>query len=167
MFRSFAEWIAHTGLNHTFQESASWLIPTSQSIHIISVGVLFTSALLINIRLLGAANTGRTVSQLTRTLVPWMWGALGALLLTGVIQTIAEPVRQFVTPMFWAKMIMIVIVVAMTAIFTGKVRANASAWDATTPRPPGARQFAIVSTLLWVAVIVCGRSIGYTWSDYL
>jgi len=167
MFRPFAEWLGNTQLNHIFQEQAAWLIPTSQSIHIISVCVLFTSAILINVRLLGAAQSGRTVTQLTRTLVPWMWGALGVLLLTGAIQTIAEPVRQFVTPVFWAKMIMIVIVMAMTMIFTGKVRSNASAWDATTPRPSGARQFAIVSTLLWVAIVVCGRFIGYTWSFYL
>lgn len=167
MFRPFADWIANTELNHTFQENAAWLVPTSQSIHIISVCVLFTSAILISMRILGVTSIGRTVSQLTDTLVPWMWGALGVLLLTGTIQTIAEPVRQFVTPVFWAKMIMIVVVMTITAVFTGKVRANAAAWDAAASRPPGARQFAIVSALLWVAIIVCGRFIGYTWSFYL
>lgn len=167
MFRPFASWIASTELSHTFQEDASWLIPTSQSLHIISVGVLFTSAILINMRLLGITHSGRTVSQLARTLVPLMWGALGVLLLTGVIQTIAEPVRQFVTPWFWAKMIMIVVVMAMTVVFTTKIRASAAAWDAPAPRPSGARQFAIASTLLWVAIIVCGQFVGYTWSDYL
>ena len=45
MFRPFATWIASTELSHTFQEDASWLIPISQSLHIISVGVLFTSAI--------------------------------------------------------------------------------------------------------------------------
>jgi hypothetical protein len=167
MFRPFADWIANTELNHAFQEYASWLIPTSQSIHIIAVCVLFTSAMLINVRLLRAAKTGSTVSQLTRTLVPWMWGALSVLLVTGAIQTIAEPVRQFVTPMFWAKMVMIVLVTAMTAVFAVKVRENAPAWDATTSRPSGARQFAIASTVLWITIIVCGRFIGYTWSFYL
>jgi hypothetical protein len=142
-------------------------VPISQSFHIISVCVLFTAALLINMRLIGATNTGRTVSQLTDTLVPWMWGALGVLLLTGALQTIIEPVRQFVTPMFWFKMILIVVVVAMTAVFTGKVRANASRWDAAGLRPAGARGFAIASTLLWIAIIVCGRFVGYTWSFYL
>jgi len=167
MFRSFAEWIAGTELNHIFQEQAAWLIPTSQSLHIISVCVLFTSAVLISARILGLTSIGRSVSQLTRTLVPWMWGSLGVLLLTGTIQTIAEPVRQFVTPMFWAKMVMIVVVMAMTAVFTSKVRANAAAWDDAPPRQSGARQFAIVSVLLWVAIVVCGRFIGYTWSFYL
>ena len=166
MFRGFANWIANTELSQTFQDVSAWLIPISQSIHIISVCVLFTSAILISTRLLTAASAGRTVSELTQTLVPWMWGALAVLLLTGAIQTIAEPVRQFVTPMFWVKMLMIVVVIAMTAVFTAKVRANARAWDAAA-RPRGARLFAITSIVLWVAIIVCGGFIGYTWSFYL
>src|ERR1017187_1105201 len=152
MFREFATWIAGTELSHTFKVYSDWLIPISQSIHIISVSVLFTAALLISTRLLTAANPGRTVSQLTQTLVPWMWGALGVLLLTGTIQTIAEPVRQFVTPVFWAKMSMIVVVMAMTAVFTATVRAHAPSWDVAASRPPAARLFAIASIALWVAI---------------
>jgi hypothetical protein len=167
MFRPFADWLASTALNHALQEHASWLVPTSQSLHIISVCVLFTAAILINMRLIGATNAGRTVSQLTGTLVPWMWGALGVLLLTGALQTIIEPVRQFVTPMFWFKMIMIVLVAAMTAVFAAKVRTNMAQWDAAGLRPAGARPFAIASTVLWIAIIVCGRFVGYTWSFYL
>jgi len=167
MFRGFATWIADTELSQTIRDVAAWLIPISQSIHIISVCVLFTAAILISARLLTAESGGRTVSELTRTLIPWMWGALAVLLLTGAIQTIAEPVRQFVTPVFWAKMFMIVVVIAMTTVFTAKVRANAKAWDAAASRPPGARLFAVTSIVLWVAIIVCGRFIGYTWSFYL
>ena len=167
MFREFANWIAATDLSHTFKVYSDWLIPISQSIHIISVSVLFTAAILISTRLLTAANAGRTVSQLTRTLVPWMWGALCVLLLTGAIQTIAEPVRQFVTPVFWAKMIMIVVVMTMTAVFTITVRANAPSWDVAASRPPAARLFAITSIVLWVAIIACGRFIGWTWSFYI
>jgi hypothetical protein len=167
MFRPFADWLASTELNHTLQEQSDWVVPTSQSLHIISVCVLFTAAILINMRLLGATNTGRTVSQLTRTLAPWMWCALGVLLLTGALQTFIEPVRQFVTPMFWFKLIMIVVVAAMTAVFVRKVQANAPSWDAAGPRPAGAHAFAIASTFLWVAIIVCGRFVGYTWSFYL
>jgi hypothetical protein len=121
---------------------------------------------MINLRLLGVGAKGRTISQLTSSLVPWMWGGLGVLLLTGVVQTIAEPVRQFVTPWFWLKMVMILIVATMTAVFARKVRANASRWDAVGKRPASARGFAIGSSILWIAIIVCGRFIGYTWSFY-
>jgi hypothetical protein len=117
-------------------------------------------------RLLGVGAGGRSVSQLAGTLVPWMWRGLACLLLTGTVQTIAEPVRQFVTPLFWAKMAMIVVVMAMTTVFARSVHGNASRWDAAATRPASARVFAVLSTLLWVAIIVCGRMIGYTWAFY-
>jgi hypothetical protein len=165
MFRPFADWLADTALSKTLQDHA-WVVPTSQSIHIIAVSIVFGSACMINLRLLGVGRSGRSVSQLTNTLIPWMWRGLALLLLTGVIQTVTEPVRQFVTPMFWAKMTMIIVVATMTAVYAKAVRRNASRWDAPSSRPLRAKAFAILSTLLWMAIIVCGRFIGYTWSFY-
>jgi hypothetical protein len=165
MFRPFADWLAATPLSQLFQNQP-WVVPTSQSIHIVCVCLVFTSALMINLRLLGVGASGRTISQLTQSLVPWMWGGLCVLLLTGAVQTIAEPVRQFVTPAFWAKMSMVLMVAGMTAIFARKVRANAATWDAAGARPAGARIFAIASSFLWIAIIVCGRFIAYTSAFY-
>jgi hypothetical protein len=161
MFRQFADWLASTPLSQQFQTHL-WIVPTSQAIHIVCICVVFTSALMINLRLLGVGASGRTISQLTVSLVPWMWRGLAVLLLTGAVQTIAEPVRQFVTPVFWAKMAMILLAAAMTAVFAAKVRANAARWDAAGSRPAGARAFAIGSSILWIAIIVCGRFIAYT-----
>jgi hypothetical protein len=165
MFRPFADWLSTTALSKTLQDQA-WVVPTSQSIHIIAVSVVFGSAVMINLRLLGVGRSGRSVSQLSNTLIPWMWRGLAVLLLTGLIQTIAEPVRQFVTPMFWAKMTMIIVVGTMTALYAQAVRRGAPEWDTARPRPVGAKVFAVLSTLLWMAIIVCGRFIGYTWSFY-
>jgi uncharacterized protein (DUF697 family) len=147
-------------------QNAAWVIPVSQSIHIIGMSVLFASALMINMRLLGVTRFGRPAAQLVRTLLPWMWTALGALLATGTVQTIAEPVRQFVTPAFWAKMSMIVVVVTMTAIFMHHLRRKAADGDGAAKRPSGTRLFAVLSTMLWVAIIICGRLIGYTSAFY-
>jgi hypothetical protein len=164
MFRPFADWLAETPLSKILQDQP-WVVPTSQSIHILAVSIVFGSACMINLRLLGVGRSGRSVSQLSNTLVPWMWRGLAVLLFTGLIQTIAEPVRQFVTPAFWAKMTMIVVVATMTALYAKAVRRNATVWDAGS-RPSRAKVFAILSTLLWLAIITCGRFIGYTWSFY-
>jgi hypothetical protein len=165
MFRPLAAWIANTDLSLALQ-SHLWIVPTSQSIHILSVGVVFTSALVINGRILGIGATGRTAPQLFDALLPWMWAALATLVITGVAQTIAEPVRQFIAPVFWAKMAMIVIVVLTTRLYVARVRSHASAWSAGPTPPPGARIFAVSSSLLWIAIIVCGRFIGYTSALY-
>lgn len=165
MFRPFADWLADTPLSKTLQDH-SWVVPTSQSVHILAVSIVFGSACMVNLRLLGVGRSGRSISQLSDTLVPWMWRGLVVLLFTGLIQTIAEPVRQFVTPMFWAKMLMIVLVATITALYARMVRRNAAQWDAAVSRPWAAPIFAVASTLLWLAIIVCGRFIGYTWSFY-
>jgi hypothetical protein len=166
MFRPFAEWLSTTQVSQALQ-NAEWVIPTSQSIHIVCVSVLFASAIMINLRLLGVGTRWRSISQLSGAVLPWMWRALAVLLITGAVQTVAEPVRQFVAPVFWAKMIMILLVSALTLYFSHAVRANAPRWDSPRSRPGAARVFAVLSTLLWMAIIVCGRFIGYTYAFYL
>jgi hypothetical protein len=165
MLRPLADWIAKTPLSKMLSDQP-WVVPTSQSIHILAVAAVFASALMINLRLLGVGAKGRSVSQLSDTLIPWMWRGLVVLLLTGSIQTLAEPVRQFVTPVFWGKMTMIVIVTVMTILFVRALRRHAALWDDASSRPAQAKIFAVVSTLMWLAIIVCGRFIAYTWESY-
>jgi len=165
MFRPFADWLAKTPVSKTLADQP-WVVPTSQSIHILAISVVFASAIMINLRLLGVGARGRSVSQLSHTALPWMWGGLTVLLVTGIIQTLVEPVRQFVTPAFWAKMTLIVLVATMTALYSRAVHRNAALWDEASSRPRSAKLFAILSTLMWLAIIVCGRFIAYTWSMY-
>jgi hypothetical protein len=166
LVRHWAEIISSTGLSRWLQDQL-WVIPTSQSIHIVCVSVVFASSLLISIRLLTANLGKRTVSQLASTLVPWMYRALIVLALTGAVQTYAEPMRQFVAPAFWSKMAMILCALSLTIWFSKTVQAKAASWDRPETRPPGARIFAVVSIGLWIAIIFCGRFIGYTYQFYL
>jgi hypothetical protein len=64
-------------------------------------------------------------------------------------------------------MAMIIIVVIATRIYVARVRVHASEWSAGSTPQPAARIFAIGSSLLWIAIIVCGRFIGYTSALYL
>jgi hypothetical protein len=165
MFRPLADWIATTQISMFFQNQL-WVVPTSQSIHILGVGVVFASTMMINLRMLGVGAGGRAISQMYSQLMPWVWRGLAVLLITGTIQTIAEPVRQFVTPAFWAKMSMVLLVVGMTAACAATVRKNSPLWDDAAIRPTRGKIFAVVSSLLWIAIITCGRLIGYTWVLY-
>lgn len=165
MVRTLADWIAQTDLSTTFQ-NVSWLVPTSQSIHIVAVGAVFTAAIMLNARLLGVVKGHRSISQLADDLVPWIWRGLAALVVTGLLQTITEPVRQFVTPVFWAKMSMIIVVASFTATYARVIRRNAAEWESAGTGSRTAKVFAVVSTILWIAIITCGRFIGYTSALY-
>jgi hypothetical protein len=165
LFRHFAQWIGSTAFCEWLGENA-WVIPISQSLHIVCLAVVFGSATVISLHLLGITKPGRSTSQTVTTLVPWMYRALVVLLLTGALQTIAEPVRQLVTPEFVWKMVLIIGILAMTIIFSRSVRANPAAWDSPATRPRAAGSFAVVSLVLWTTIVVLGRLIGYTWAFY-
>jgi hypothetical protein len=144
-----------------------WVIPTSQSLHIAALSVVYASALVISLRLLGVARRGRPVAVLVRTLTPWMYSALAILLLTGTLQTVAEPIRQFVTPAFWWKMCMIVVIVICTVLFDRTVRRHAERWSDGNTHPLWARLFGLGSLALWTGIVICGRLIGYTWEQHV
>jgi hypothetical protein len=162
----WADWISRTQVSQTLSNH-QWIVPTSQSIHILAVSVVFSCAVMISLRLLGVGQRGRSLSQLTQTLVPWMYRGLAVLLLTGVVQTIAEPVRQFVTPAFWSKMFMIVCALTLTIWLARTVASGAQMWDSPSERPAYAKLWGLVSLGLWIAIIFCGRFIGYTWESHL
>jgi len=164
LLRAFADRLSKTELSLAFQDHL-WVIPTSQSIHIVAVSVVFTCALIINLRVMGIGLSGRTPPQLARVLLPWMWVGMGALLLTGAVQTIAEPMRQFVTPVFWAKMVMVTLIVLLTAQYARVRFGKLGPAESFVPRALDLC-FALSSTLFWVAIIACGRFIGYTSSLY-
>jgi len=47
---------------------------------------------------------GAASRKLSNTVIPWMWRGLAVLLFTGLVQTVAEPVRQFVdADCFWGQ----------------------------------------------------------------
>lgn len=163
----------HHWANHLAATSLSqwllareWVIVILQSIHIVMLSVVFGCAVVINLRVLGVSARGRPVSTLVPSLTPWMYGALVVLLITGTFQTIAEPMREFVAPAFWAKMAMVLIVFLLTATFDRAVRRNHERWDSAASKPRGAFLFALVSLALWIAIIFCGRFIAYTWNFY-
>jgi hypothetical protein len=158
---NLANWIASTRLSLLFQATEG-LVATSQSIHILALSVVFVSGLMISLRLLGVGASGRSVSRLAQTLLPWMRWSLTVLLLTGLLQLIAEPVRELGNTLFWLKMGMLVCVLALSVWFARTVRARAATWDSAVTRPASARLFAVASLILWVSIILCGRLIAYT-----
>jgi hypothetical protein len=164
LLTSLANWIASSRLSLFFQATEG-LIATSQSIHILAISVVFGSGLMISLRLLGVGASGRSVSRLASTLLPWMWWSLLVLLLTGLLQLVAEPVRELGTTAFWLKMGMLVCVLALNVWFGRTVRARAATWDSAVTRPASARLFAVASLLLWVGIVLCGRLIAYTWQQ--
>ncbi len=159
--QSFAHWIAATSLSETLK-AYLWIIPTSQSIHILAVSVVFVCALMIGLRLLGLSRSERTLSMVIGKQTRLMYAGHIVLLLTGAVQTIAEPARQFGSPAFWIKMSLIAFGLLITYFLSRGARNDPRRWDAADHRPARLRIYGAGYVLSWATIIFCGRFIGYT-----
>lgn len=156
----FSLWLSNTA-------ACQWLqghfvaIPGFQSIHILAIGVLFGSALMVNLRILGVAGGGHSVPETVQRYMPWLWWGLAALIASGIVLLVSEPVRNMVNPFFWIKMTALVVTVLVTAWFHLSVRARMANWD-RTPNGQGAiRAGAVALIILWCIVMAGGRWIAY------
>jgi len=159
MFRDFAAWLQTTGLSVKVQ-SITWLIPVLQSIHILMIGVVFVSSLMITLRVVGSMRADEPFATVWGRFAPWMWSGLVVMALTGLVLIIGEPVREFTAVSFWLKMSLLVI--SLTSIYVfGRTLRPETLTSATAEFSAGRKAAALATVVLWLAIIFLGRAIAY------
>lgn len=128
--------------------------PVVNALHIMSIGALWTSVLLMDLRVLGAfANVEQAalVRLLRRVAITGFCGAL----LTGPLMFAVRASEYAAMPVFLAKMALMLLAALNFVLFQ---------WLAGR-RKPGAdgplRLLAGVSIALWTGVLLAGRFIGF------
>jgi uncharacterized membrane protein SirB2 len=138
---------------------AGWIIPLVQSIHIITIGVVFVSSLMISLRVFGRMRADEPFPVVWARFAPWMWSGLVVMVITGVLLVLGEPLREFTALSFWLKMTLLVIGVVSTfafgRTFAPAVRTPPASFSA------GAKAAAGGIVVLWLAIIFLGRAIAY------
>lgn len=157
--QTVSSWLSATPLSVTIA-SAGWLVPTLQSFHILAVAIVMSSIAMLDLRLAGFLGREQSLRDLTLRFYPWIWGALAVLLTTGFLQIMAEPARELLNWVFWTKMGLIVGAVLFTApvrqlLEDGRYR------DLPARKRAVIRTCALLSLVLWAAVLTCGRWIAY------
>jgi uncharacterized membrane protein SirB2 len=148
----------------------AWIVPFLQSIHILMIGVVFVSIVTVALRVLGRMRADEPLDRVWSRFAPFLWTGLVIMAITGVLLTIAEPVREFMTLSFRLKMVLLVVCIGSAAIFGRSVR-RAALGGSTAGEPSSAatRAAAVVTLVLWVAIIFLGRAIAYDnsiWGDW-
>ncbi len=149
----FGDWLAATAPSQLIQ-SSTWMIPTIQSIHILTLALTFTTALLLSMRFAGLGLTSEPLAQMAARSARRIWWLLLILLATGALLITAEPGRTISNPAFYAKMIMLAVVIVLTLWLAASAR--------RVEKPTGLQlTVAVVALLLWMGIIFCGRFIAY------
>lgn len=150
-----ARQLGTSGLSQAIQ-STLWLTPLLQAIHILMIGIVFISVLMVVLRILGSFRVDEPFTAVWERFAPWMWWALAVMAATGLTLIIGEPVREASSLSFWLKMTLIVVGVLSVL---GLRRAASGVSGA--PMPLGMRVAAAAVLLVWIAIIYLGRFIAY------
>ena len=157
----FSGWLAATTLSHSIQ-TAGWVIPTLQTIHILSVAVVFSSAILVDLRLWRLLNRDVPLPEITRRFLPAIWPILLVLLITGSLLIIGEPRRSLLNSTFYLKMALLAVAVLLTAWLQWTASSSPNFWDRNRGRRVAGQLAASVSMLVWCGILFAGRWIAYT-----
>jgi len=156
-----SKWLAATPLSHTIQ-TTSWFIPTIQIIHILGVAVLFSSAVLVDLRIWRLLERDIPLAQVARRFLPPIWPVLLMLLITGSLLIVGEPRRSLLNSTFYLKMALLAVAIMLTAGLQRSISSSPNSWDKDRGRRLAARFAATASIALWCGILFAGRWIAYT-----
>ena len=155
----FCAWLQQTAFSQVL-ENVEWIVPAVQTVHILCIAAVISSALALVLRQFGLLAAEQPLESVSARLLRVIWRALPILLVTGVLLICAEPLRSLGSPAFQLKMILLVCVASLLLIYQRRMLAVTAAVNAGAgPRRGGT--LAVTALVLWVCIIFAGRWIAY------
>lgn len=134
------------------------LYPIVNVLHLLGLVMLLGSMMLLDLRLLGV---GREfdLRAVSARLTPVAVAGLVILLLSGFCQFAADAAALAANSLMQVKVALVVVGIGNALLFRHGWRARMLKWDEHPPM--FGRLQALVSLLIWIAVLVVGRLIAY------
>jgi hypothetical protein len=151
-------WLESSALATWVRTSPSiWAYPTLLTLHTMGLGIVVGACAIVDFRLLGVAPRIR-ISALA-PLFRFVWIAFAVNAATGVALFIADATTKSTQTVFYVKLILIAIALAVTARIARVVRRAPEGRQRVVPASEKA--LAVASLALWTGAIVAGRLMAY------
>ena len=157
---SLANWMRYT----------NGAMPVVEATHVLAAVLLFGTMLVVDLRLLGLADSQRAYTRVSRETLRLTWLAFGVSVITGSLMFTTSPLTYFFNWAFQWKALAFLGAALNMAVFQLLTARGVATWDAGAGAgvgvgalpPRAARVAGLVSVLLWAAVVLLGRWIGFT-----
>jgi hypothetical protein len=141
---------------------SKWIYPLVNTGHIAGIALLFGGIAAFDLRLMGAWH-GVPLDALARVLVPVAGAGLMVAAICGTLLFIVKATQYAASPLFQAKMIMLVI--GLTNVLAYRFISRRLGWTSARAVPirpvPLQRLLGAISFSVWLSVLVLGRLVGY------
>ena len=133
-------------------QSHPWAYPALEAVHIVGIALLLGNLVLLELRAFGLA-PAIPLADLARLSLALALLGFGLAVLTGLLMFATQALELLANRAFTLKMGLLALAACNAALFHG--RGGLARLDAL------GRAQLLLSTLIWLAVIVCGRWIAY------
>ncbi len=158
-------WLGQTRLSAVIAESPT-IFPWLEVIHVIGIGAMVGTIMIVDLRLVGLAGRDYAVSRLSRTLLPFTWAGFLIALASGVLMFSSQPEMYWGNWYFRAKMVLLLLAGINMAVFHLLTARSMAGWDMHGTIPSAARAAGLASLAIWILVVAAGRWIGFTMTPF-
>ena len=151
---SFLKPLHDSAFSDAIRHSA-WMFPALETIHFFGLCLLVGALMLVDLRLMGVLQAGSVKAVLRFTHLAIAGFAVN--LLSGIGFFVSNPENYAQNPLFWAKMILVLIAGFNVFWFEVAERQAILALPDSATLPVRTRAIATLSVVLWLGVIVLGR----------
>ena len=154
------QWIERTNVGTSIRES-NYAFVIIVGMHALGLAASVGIVLWFDLRLLGWTMREQRVSEVYRSLAPWMLGGFAIMFATGLLLFWAQAGRCYQNGYCHTKIPLLLVPAINALIYHRMTKRGISKWDADPVPPPAARIAGAVSILSWATIIVLGRQIGF------
>ncbi|HTW23310.1 MAG TPA: DUF6644 family protein [Candidatus Baltobacteraceae bacterium] len=154
-------WLESTQVAAAIRES-TWLFPTIETIHVLSIVIVVGSIAMFDLRLLDLGSRDRSVTDVYNDVMPWTRSSFVCAVIAGALLFSSSATKYYANVPFRLKMLALLLAGLNTAYFELWTRRSIASWNIAPRTPRAAKLAGGISLVLWIVVVACGRWIGFT-----
>lgn len=157
--RSLFEQLSTTAGSLAIRESLL-LYPIIETTHVLSMGLFLGMIITLDLRLIGLTFKNIPIQEIAKQFLPWALFGFALMTITGALLVYSDPLKAYDNIFFKIKIAFIGLAGLNAGLFHFCQQINNWSQDSFHKRFAG-----ILSLLLWILVLSCGRLMAYNWFD--
>jgi len=157
----FCAWLENTSVGTTIRQS-TWLFPAIETLHVLATVIVVGSVTMLDLRLLNVAWRDRSIREVHEDVLPWTWSSFAVAAIAGSLLFSSSATKYYHNLPFRMKMVLLVLLAINAAFFETRTYRRIRNSNDEARISFGAKIAGAVGIVLWIAVVACGRWIGFT-----
>ena len=157
--------IQSSTLGDTIAES-TWMFPTIETIHVIALVMVVGTISIMDLRMIGVASRDVAITQVSKDTLPYTWAAFVLAAITGLLLFTSKAQDYVNNPYFKFKLVFMALAGFNMMYFHFFTYRTVEHWDRDPSVPFAVKLAGFLSLGFWLAVVFCGRLIGFTLSQF-